>query len=73
MRRPGSGIASRMSLDWPNLTLVSGGCFRPGTGSTVRGLGAIYMYKIIKNVYKIRFRRDQLATYGQREKDFLLS
>ena len=24
--------------------------------------GAIYMYKIIKNVYKIRFRRDQFET-----------
>ena len=36
---------------------------------------AIYMYKIIKNVYKIRFQRDilKLATYGQREKAFLLS
>ena len=35
MRRPGSGTASRMSLGWLNLTLSSGGCFRPGTGSTV--------------------------------------
>ena len=37
--------------------------------------GAIYMYKIIKNVYKIRFWRDhlKLALYGQREKAFLLS
>ena len=31
----GSGTASRMSLDWLNLTLSSGGCFRLGTGSTV--------------------------------------
>ena len=37
--------------------------------------GAIYMYKIIKNVYKTRFRRDHFETcnIGQREKTFLLS
>ena len=37
--------------------------------------GAIYMYKIIKNVYKIRFRRGhlKLATYGQSDKEFLLT
>ena len=31
------------------------------------GPGAIYMYEIIKNVYRIRFRKDhfELATYGQ--------
>ena len=36
---------------------------------------AIYMYKIIRNVYKIRFWRDhlKLALYGQREKALLLS
>ena len=37
--------------------------------------GAIYMYKVIKNVYKIKFRRDhfEIATYRQKEKAFLLS
>ena len=37
--------------------------------------GAIYIYKIIKNVYKIGFRRDilKLATNGQSDKGFLLT
>ena len=38
MRRSGSGTASRISLDWRNLILSSGGCSRPRTGSTVRVL-----------------------------------
>ena len=29
--------------------------------------GAIYMYKFIKSVYKIRFRRDHFKICGQRE------
>ena len=38
-------------------------------------LGAIYMYKIIKNVYKIRFRRDHFETCNiwQSDKAFLLT
>ena len=37
-------------------------------------VGAIHMYKIIKNVHKIRLQRDvfKLATNGQSEKAFLL-
>ena len=34
---------------------------------------AVYMYKIIKHVCKIRFWRDHFETYGQREKAFRLS
>ena len=32
--------------------------------------GAIYMYNVIKNVYKIRFRRDQFDTMGKENRPF---
>ena len=33
--------------------------------------GAIYMYKIIKNVYKIRFQRDHFETYNIQGSPFI--